>query len=332
MKAKTKKVKTFVEPSLNESELRYRRLFEAAQDGILILDAKTGAITDVNPYLIDMLGFSRDEFVDKKLWEVGAFKDIKASREAFEILQKDKYIRYEDLPLKAKDGHLIQVEFVSNVYSVNKHKVIQCNIRNINDRKRAEERRREQEIRYRLLFDNAPMGILLIDSQGRILEVNPGALQILGSPSAEATKHINILTFQPLLEAGISADYQKVLDNAQSAFGEYPYTTKWGKSIFVSARLTPLFGPSGNLEQIQAIIEDITERKQAEEELRDREDKFKYVFDYSVVGKSITFISGEFNPNKALCEMLGYTREELQNQRWQDITHPDDIEIVSKRA
>ena len=76
-----------IELSLQESEVRYRRLFEAAQDGILILDAGTGAITDVNPYLIAMLGYSREEFVEKKLWEVGAFKDIEASQVAFKALQ-----------------------------------------------------------------------------------------------------------------------------------------------------------------------------------------------------------------------------------------------------
>ena len=75
--------------SLKDSELRYRRLFEAAQDGILILDAASGAITDVNPFLIHLLGYSRDEFIGKRLWEVGAFKDIEASKDAFEILKKD---------------------------------------------------------------------------------------------------------------------------------------------------------------------------------------------------------------------------------------------------
>jgi len=130
---------TLIEPSLKDSELRYRRLFEAAQDGILILDAETGAITDVNPFLINMLGYSREEFVEKKLWEVGAFKDIEASQDAFEALQKNEYIRYEDLPLKAKDGRLIQVEFVSNVYLVGGEKVIQCNIRDITERKQAQD-------------------------------------------------------------------------------------------------------------------------------------------------------------------------------------------------
>ncbi len=132
-------VEPAIKLSMEESEIRYRRLFEAAQDGILILDAKTGMIEDVNPYLIKMLGYSREEFIKRKLWDVGAFKDINASMEAFQVLQKEEYIRYKDLPLKAKDGGLIQVEFVSNVYLVDEEKVIQCNIRNITDRKQEQD-------------------------------------------------------------------------------------------------------------------------------------------------------------------------------------------------
>lgn len=124
---------------LQASEIRYRRLFETAQDGILILDADTGQIIDVNPFLIDMLGFSHEEFMGKKLWEIGPFKDIKDSKASFEKLQREEYVRYEDLPLQTKDGRLINVEFVSNVYLVNHHKVIQCNIREITDRKQVEE-------------------------------------------------------------------------------------------------------------------------------------------------------------------------------------------------
>ncbi len=124
---------------IQTSELRYRRLFEAAQDGILILDAETGAITDVNPFLIHMLGYTREELLEKRLWEVGAFQDIEASKEAFQALQKNEYIRYKDLPLKAKGGRLIQVEFVSNVYMAGNEKVIQCNIRDITERKQAQE-------------------------------------------------------------------------------------------------------------------------------------------------------------------------------------------------
>ena len=127
------------EAALQASETRYRRLFEAAQDGILILDADTGQITDVNPFLMEMLGYSEEEFVGKRLWEIGPFKDIEASETAFAELQHSGYIRYEDLPLETSDGWRIVVEFVSNVYLVDHKKVIQCNIRDITGRKRAEE-------------------------------------------------------------------------------------------------------------------------------------------------------------------------------------------------
>jgi len=124
-----------LEEALNISETCYRRLFETAQDGILILDAETGQISDVNPFLVEMLGYSHEDFLGKKLWEIGPFKNIEASKATFLELQSKGYVRYSDLPLETKDGRPIAVEFVSNVYLVNHHKVIQCNIRDITERK-----------------------------------------------------------------------------------------------------------------------------------------------------------------------------------------------------
>jgi two-component system, cell cycle sensor histidine kinase and response regulator CckA len=138
---------------LQASEIRYRRLFETAQDGILILDADTGLIIDVNPFLVNMLGYSHEEFLGKRLWEIGPFRDTKASKDSFHKLQTEKYVRYEDLPLQTKDGRHIEVEFVSNVYLVNQNQVIQCNIRDITARKVAEEalQKAKEELEKRVL-------------------------------------------------------------------------------------------------------------------------------------------------------------------------------------
>ena len=123
-----------LELALEASELRYRRLFETAQDGILILDANTGKIIDVNPFLLDLLDYPFESMIGLRLWEIGQFKDIAANHAAFEVLQTNEYIRYENLPLRTKTGKEIQVEFVSNVYFVGSDKVIQCNIRDISAR------------------------------------------------------------------------------------------------------------------------------------------------------------------------------------------------------
>jgi PAS domain S-box-containing protein len=130
--------KALADQALVASEAQYRRLFETAQDGILIVDAETGQIRDVNPFLLDLLGFSREEYLGKKLWEVAAFKDSEASKSAFLELQQRGYIRYDNIPLHAKTGNSVDVEFVSNIYEVGPKKVIQCNIRDITERRKAE--------------------------------------------------------------------------------------------------------------------------------------------------------------------------------------------------
>ena len=117
-----------------DSETRYRRLFEAARDGILILDAESGMIIDVNPFLIEILGYSKEQFLEKKIWEIEPFKNIVENQSKFSELQQKEFVRYENLPLETADGQKKNVEFVSNGYLVNSHKVIQCNIRDVTER------------------------------------------------------------------------------------------------------------------------------------------------------------------------------------------------------
>ncbi len=176
------------EEALQASEVRYRRLFESAKDGILILDADSGHIVDVNPFLIKMLGYTREEFLGKELWQIGLFKDFAASNDAFIELHNTGYIRYEDLPLETRYGNRAEVEFVSNVYLVDNTKVIQCNIRDITARKQ-----REHELEsiamvsaaLRTAGTRAEMLPLILDQALDLLKMGGAALALRDPVSKE---------------------------------------------------------------------------------------------------------------------------------------------------
>ena len=120
------------------SESRYRRVFETALDGILLLNFDSAQIEDSNPYLVHMLGYSHQELLGKKLWDVGAFADIAQCQAMFNELRETGHVRYDNLPLKTRAGATLEVEFISNSYYCDETKVIQCNIRDISARKVAD--------------------------------------------------------------------------------------------------------------------------------------------------------------------------------------------------
>lgn len=150
------------------SEVRYRRLFETAHDGVLIIDSVNRKITDANPYLLDLLGYAREELVGKELWQIGLLRDEQSSHAAFRELQQHGMIRYEDLPMQTKSGETREVEVVANYYDEDGRKVIQANIRDITQRKTAEEALRQAH--EQLTNEAAHLDALVLERTARLQE------------------------------------------------------------------------------------------------------------------------------------------------------------------
>ena len=248
------------------SEMRYRRLFEAARDGILMLDPETRKITEANPFMSELLGYPHDELLGKELWEIGLLKDEAASRAAFRQLQKKNFIRYEDLPLQTKTGRRREVEFVSNLYEEDGRKVIQCNIRDITERKEVEDRIRSSEVRYRRLFEAAHDGILILDPGRRtITDANPFMTTLLGYTRAE-------LLGKELWEIGLLKDegasqaaFLELQEKGCIRYEDLPLKTKTGERREVE--FVSNVYEEGGTAVIQCNIRDITGRKRAEQSL-----------------------------------------------------------------
>jgi len=175
---------------LHTSEIRYRRLFESAKDCILILDGQTGRITDANPYIIDVLGLTNAELIGREMWEIGLWKDATESRVIMSELQDRGYVRYEDLPLKSKTGQRRDVEVVATVYRENGDRVIQCNIRDITQRKAIELALRSSVEFTRRVLDNlfafvgvlTPDGILIEANRSPMAAPDISASEVIGKP------------------------------------------------------------------------------------------------------------------------------------------------------
>jgi PAS domain S-box-containing protein len=320
-------------PALEESEARYRRLFETAQDAILILDAeeRVGTIMDANPFVIDLLGYSLDELIGKELWEIGLFSDKDESKAAMEQLEREGYIRYEDMPLETKDGKSVNVEFVSNTYEVDGQRVIQCNIRDITERADAASALAASEARYRRLFETAQDAILILDeASGTIMDANPFVIELLGYSLEE-------LLGKELWEIGLFHDKQQSMAAMEQLqkdgyirYEDMPLETKQGKRVeveFVSNSYMV-----DDLKVIQCNIRDITDRKWAEEAARISSERFRFLAESMPLMIFTAKRDGEIDyANRQLTEFTALDSAEVyKNGRWPFI-HEDEVEEHIRR-
>ncbi len=291
------------------SELRYRRLFESAKDGILILDFNTGMIVDVNPFLTSLLGYSREEFLKRHLWEIGVFKDIAESKAGFRKLKAKDYIRYEDLPIETRGGKKVDVEFVSNVYLVGDRKVIQCNVRNITERRKAEEALKESEERYRAIFNDAILGIYQSTPEGRYLRVNPAFARIGGYASPkEMMREVNDIGRQMYANPEDRARLVKLL-TGKGHIADFvtQIRQKNGNLVWISINSRAVKGAKGKILYYEGTIEDITERKEIEDALKQSEERYKAIVENSLAGIAIIGLDGKIMAaNKAAADIIEF--------------------------
>ena len=248
-----------IEQALGVSEFSYRRLFEAAQDGILILDVETGRINDVNPFLVKLLGFSRAEMLGKTVGELSPSTDVVSNQAMLERLQKDGYVLYEDLPLKTKGGHDIAVEFVSNVYRAGDKKVIQCNIRDITVRKQAE----ATSALLASIIESSDDAIFGVDLNSLFTSWNHGAEKIYGYAASEMIgTHIS-----RIIPAERQAEEKKTLERIKNGEKlnhiETLRLTKDGRLIDVSVTASTILNTKGEIVGVSKTARDISERKRA---------------------------------------------------------------------
>jgi PAS domain S-box-containing protein len=240
---------------LKDSEIRYRRLFETAQDGILILNAETGQIIDVNPFLMHMLGYPYEEFIGKMLWEIGPFKDVEISKMAYQELQERDYVRYENLPLETMDKREIQVEFVSNIYKVDHSRIIQCNIRDITARKQV-----ERQLRFHAeVLDEISDAVVVIDNDGIVSYWNKGAERLYSVSEEEASgQPLNGLYQYSWVNPEDEQESMQALETRGYWSGDNIHIKRDGVQLYVQSSVSTIKNKDGKSIGLLAVIRDIT--------------------------------------------------------------------------
>jgi PAS domain S-box-containing protein len=313
------------ETALKSSEQRYRRLFESSRDAILILDGTSGRVIDTNPAVTNLLGYSRDELLGVNLWEINPFKHIEKSWTTFSEIQTAGFVHHDDLKLQTKDGRDIYVEFVSNVYPVNGSTVIQCNLRDVTDRKRADEALRVSEEHFRLALQNSPVTVFNQDRELRYTWIhNP--------PPALRSRDIVGKTDQDLFlrqDANRLRNIKKrVMESGIIAHEETRVTIE-GTPHYYDLTVEPQRDESNTIVGIGCTAVDITQRRRMEEALRESEDRFRRLAENAqdlIYRYRFVPVRGFEYVSPAATAITGYTPEEhyADPDLGVKVIHPDD--------
>jgi len=254
------------EHALRHSEERYRRLFETAHDGILIVEPQTGRIVEANPFMTTLTGRARAELVGTLLWNIGPVFDTAASKEQFAALKAHGHVRYEDMPLRTRDGREVPVEFISNVYLVDGKDVIQCNIREISERKLAAEALR---LRDRAI-DAVAQGIVITDALQEdepIIYASLGFTRITGYAGEDVVgRNCRFMQGVGTQEEPV-ARLRQAIQRGDSCTEELLNYRKDGTEFWNSISLSPIKDAKGIVTHFVGVQSDVTARRKLEAQL-----------------------------------------------------------------
>ncbi|MDQ7785265.1 MAG: PAS domain S-box protein [Desulfomonilaceae bacterium] len=282
----------------NIAELeRFRALLDQTTDSIFLMQAPSGRLVDVNESACRQLERSREDLLSlpvEALWPNSISELLMGLLRGPHGIGNPQIL---DVDMVTSNGRRFPAEVSFRQVNFNDTDYVVAVARDVTERKIAEEALRESEHRFRTLVESCPLGIAFYDWEGRIVELNPALPEIMGSPSQEATKAINLFTFPPMVEGGLSEALYKCLVSERPFVGEFPYTSKWGKDLHMRLHVTPIRLGEKRVIGGQILVEDITESKRLEEQVRQKAK-------LEAIGRLAGGVAHDFN--NLLTAVLGY--------------------------
>jgi len=316
-----------LEDILKESEERYRRLFETERDGIVFFEQHEGKITHANPAIEKMLGYTEKEIIGNKLQDIGITLDMGDFQTTIQNLDKSGLINYRNVKVETKSGQHIDTE----IYLVDRAKLVQCNIHDVTERKQTQEALKENEKKYRVLYDFLPIPVYEMDFEANITSVNRAIYETFGGTEDDLKngfKAWQLLSPEEIEKS--KKNIQSLLKGKQIAGTEYTMMRLDG-SVFPAIVISSVIYSDGKPVGLRSAIIDITDRKKSEEKLLESDERYRSLFERSLdLIYTIDFNGRFIDANDAALNLFGYKREEIRSLNVASLIDEDQLPLVLK--